>query len=1523
MGLIEEDSATELFEFLGREILERFRRGERPSVEEYLARWPRYADRLRDHLELVIAREFVGERSRGRLSAEDPNDADVAENRRYRVGPYRVIREVGRGGMGFVLEGEHERDLSRVAIKILPHYRDERQLMRFRAEAEALARLNHPNIVSVLDVGEEGGMPYYVMPLIQGQSLDQTLLELRRIRDEQHVPGHPLAAVSKTVKFSQLFHRKPSDPTQLTDLDDTLSPVDHPSSRVENSLGNLSLQTPSIARKLIQDPLGGVFSDMNTDGIMYVCRTRATRTSQGFSSNYFLEVARIGLESAEALAYAHEQGILHRDIKPSNILLDRDAQVFLTDFGLAKADDAPHLTGSSDVVGTLRYMAPERFEGISDCRGDLFALGITLYEMLTLRPAFEGANHQRLVELVMHHEPIAPCLLDDRVPRGLETIVLKAISKEPRERYPTALAMAADLRRFLEGAPVLARRASPWLRARRWAKRYPREAILSASLVLVVVLGFLGMAMKWAEAEQARAQTYQNFLVATRERSNAEFAKERAQSSLYLNRIALINAAWRAHDIETARLLVEDCRPSPPDVDRRGWEWRYFREITGQERSLLAHGDHMIFQNEWTPDSSRILILGGNHYKRPVDRPGSWLLLEPGGNGTPKKSEGLPLSLVAGAIDPEGKRFTTLGRSLTEPGNPGELSFWDPTLTPPALQRVVKIPPQGYGKGAVGWSRFGDRVAVTSGEGIVLVSPDPDRASIRLKDSSRAIALAISLDGTRLVSAHWGPREVLMLWDLQTHERLSMETGDASSLLAIAVAPDGRSVATGNSAGQVKIWSLPDFRPLQTLTGHAGEVRCVAYSPDGLLVASGGVDRTVRVWDWAITKKHEVYLGHEGLVESVAFSPDGLRLTSSSDDTSLRTWNPDLSAEYQLVPAGGREYFHDMAFSSRGSGLVTLAGNRPTSLWDLKLSCLRREMNTDVTSEYQVPGALARLSPDGARSAQFSDVNRRRLEVRENATGRLLSSFEVDPGPPRPPPVLAYNGERVVVVSPVSADPIAGFRSMMYIHDPGSNPSERKISLPIYCTSLAITKSGQTLAIGNVQIHSKSVRNEEETSAPKSTRNLDYRLDLYNLNAFRGVLNLSLDGAPPSCLAFSADESMLAVGQMDGRIQVFKTATGLIAAKMSGASSLGSLVFSHQGDRLAAGGRDRVELWQPRTGERVLSLELPSSRPGDYAFNPRVVFSEDDQLLAANNWEGNVAVFSASADSPGGANPENQPDPEEVDELERPPSRAEWLAQWHLRSAWKARDHSQFAVYWHLKNVEHASVPPSLRLVRGELLARQGSFAKALEDYRAIFDLRPSADPSQWPSDALQWISYAVCSLSEGDRSEIASIIEAMARSPKTKEPHFLANLGFLASIEQSPTLDYRRLAKSLSELEPRFSDPAFLGVAIAGCRLRGGEPEEALKRLDALPNPDSSTNIHAWLILALAQQRLGKTAEAREWLHRSEERLRVEKLRGGRNPSTETAPAGGWREVRITEHLLREAHREIPPVDTNQRPRL
>ncbi len=238
---------------------------------------------------------------------------------------------------------------------------------------------------------------------------------------------------------------------------------------------------------------------------------------------YYRSVAQIGLQTASALAYAHARGVVHRDIKPSNLLLDAAGVVWVTDFGLAKTGDVA-MTHTGDILGTIRYMSPERFRGQCDVRADIYSLGLTLYELLALKPAFASPDRLKLIEQIRQAEPASPRSMDARLPRDLETIVLKAIDKDPRHRYQSADDVADDLQRFIADEPIQARRISPLERLVRWGRRNRAVAALTAAVFQVLVAGTAISA--WQANRERRAGSADVPAAAEREANAAAQARE-------------------------------------------------------------------------------------------------------------------------------------------------------------------------------------------------------------------------------------------------------------------------------------------------------------------------------------------------------------------------------------------------------------------------------------------------------------------------------------------------------------------------------------------------------------------------------------------------------------------------------------------------------------------------------------------------------------------------------------------------------------------------------------------------------------------------------------------------------------------------------------------------------------------------------------------------------------------------------------------------------------------------------------
>src|SRR5262245_59550951 len=480
-------------EMLAEEFVARTRRGEKPTAEEYCEKYPHLAGEIRDLFPALLMVEDLGGSS---LAASGPDEDRTPAATWPRIPDYRILREVGRGGMGVVYEAEQQSLGRRVALKVLPPHAlgDDQRLQRFQREARALARLHHTNIVPVHGVGEHNGLHYYVMQFIQGLGLDAVLAELRRLR----LPHGKLTLTRADAPGGR-----------------TGGPLGASAADVARSLLSGDFRPHGPAGALTTAAVGPVAADLGAPALARAADTSAaihlpgqteTSTLSESGRQYWVSVARVGVQVADALSYAASQGVLHRDIKPSNLLLDDTGNVWVTDFGLAKAQsDGDDLTHTGEIVGTLRYMAPERFSGQGDLRSDVYSLGLTLYELLALRPAFDEADRNKLVKQVMHDEPARPRKVNPAVPRDLETVVLKAIARDPAHRYQTPAALADDLKRFVEDRPVKARRVSETEKFLRWCRRNPLPASLLAAIVLVFLTGFAGVFWQWREAEAARA----------------------------------------------------------------------------------------------------------------------------------------------------------------------------------------------------------------------------------------------------------------------------------------------------------------------------------------------------------------------------------------------------------------------------------------------------------------------------------------------------------------------------------------------------------------------------------------------------------------------------------------------------------------------------------------------------------------------------------------------------------------------------------------------------------------------------------------------------------------------------------------------------------------------------------------------------------------------------------------------------------------------------------------------------------
>ena len=428
------------------EYVQRVEEGQPISPDEFIGQHPEIADKLRQWFaSMNFLKAAASDFGTGMLHG--PNLADRT------IGDYKILGEVGRGGMGIVYEAEQISLCRRVALKVLPGVVDAKHVARFNAEAQAAGQLHHSNIVPVYGVGCENGVHFYSMQFIDGRPLSSAIRQLRGLRgdDTEELEDEQTLEDSRAAELPDAFVSKLPEP----------------------------------------DREPNAFVDL----------TRASNQSR----SYVELVVRLAIQASEALQHAHDFGIVHRDIKPSNLLIDRQGKLWITDFGLARIASDVSVTISGDIIGTIRYMSPEQAAGRSrliDHRTDVYALGITMYELLTLEKAFDAEDRQAYLTKIQNEEPTRPRQLNSGIPVDLENIILKAISKERDHRYDSALHMAQDLKRFLQGKPVLARRPTVLDRAAKWTARHRGLVACVAPLLLLLTAGTTFSAV-WMARQQA------------------------------------------------------------------------------------------------------------------------------------------------------------------------------------------------------------------------------------------------------------------------------------------------------------------------------------------------------------------------------------------------------------------------------------------------------------------------------------------------------------------------------------------------------------------------------------------------------------------------------------------------------------------------------------------------------------------------------------------------------------------------------------------------------------------------------------------------------------------------------------------------------------------------------------------------------------------------------------------------------------------------------------------------------------
>jgi serine/threonine protein kinase/cytochrome c-type biogenesis protein CcmH/NrfG len=486
-ALNEKNASESLLANLVDEITQRLNAGETIDIDEYVARYPDIAGTLACVLEtlMLVRQPPTADESQVVHGSPDtahsvvrgspdpsvvrgsPDPAHVGL-----LGDFRILREIGRGGMGVVYEAEQLSIGRRVALKVLPFASvlDRQQLNRFKNEARAAGTLDHPNIVAVYSVGVERSVHFYAMQLIEGQSLAQVVEQLRKT-----LPLPPGEGRGEGLGEGQ-------------------------SEGQVGAASRAALSENSHVTDARLAPLAGRTADTAPIAFLSTLNSPPSTLPPYSSREYFRTIAQLGIQAAEALDHAHQNGILHRDIKPANLLIDDTGKLWITDFGLARMEQDAGMTMTGDILGTLRYMSPEQALAkrvVVDHRSDIYSLGVTLYELLTLQPAFTGDDRQELLRQIAFEEPRKLRQISTRIPHDLETIILKAIEKNAADRYRTARDLADDLHRLLNHDPIKAKPPTWRDRIMKWSRRHP-AGMRATVLTILLSTGVIAASVGWA-----------------------------------------------------------------------------------------------------------------------------------------------------------------------------------------------------------------------------------------------------------------------------------------------------------------------------------------------------------------------------------------------------------------------------------------------------------------------------------------------------------------------------------------------------------------------------------------------------------------------------------------------------------------------------------------------------------------------------------------------------------------------------------------------------------------------------------------------------------------------------------------------------------------------------------------------------------------------------------------------------------------------------------------------------------------
>jgi len=739
------------------------------------------------------------------------------------------------------------------------------------------------------------------------------------------------------------------------------------------------------------------------------------------------------LQVCRAIQHAHQRGVLHRDVKPSNILVsgsDPAPVPKIIDFGIAKAI-GPSMTAEAAVteggqfMGTPEYMSPEQADLACrdvDIRSDVYSLGVVLYELIAGAPPFDGKDlraggidHMR--RTIRNEEPKTPSdyltslghkaeevavmrctpvlALIRRLKRELEWIPLKAMRKEPRERYQSVSEIGEDVANYLKGAALIAGPQSRMYKTRKFVRRHAALVAMGVMVAASLVSGLAGTTAMFLRADTMRT-------TALKERRVAEEQSEEYRRLLYIYKVALADAKYRENNLRSARELLKDC---PEDL--RNWEWRRLNYIMDESLMTLGPFPHLA-PFALSPDGKRIAAAAPNIKIWDAESGAEVLAFK----GDEKSG---PASL---AFSPDGRRIVSGGfsdkmvriwdasngnESMTLAGHEARVMSvaFSPDGTRIAsgsFDKTIKLWDAANGRElrtlsghqdlviSVAFSPDGRHIASGSYDQTIRIWDAATGAALKIfrMDDQKIIAVAYSPDGRRIAAG--GSEGKIKILDAETGQGITLTPGEGwhqSLVRSLAFSPDGKRLASGSFDQKLRIWDAATGKELTTLVGHSSEVWSVAFFPDGERIVSSalGPDATIKIWDASVDREITILSGHENRVRHLVFSADGRQIVSASEDNTIKVWDVSSATEVRTL-RGHTGLLWKVVASPDGKRIVSCSGDKTIRIWDAESG---REVKQILAHESPVYSVA--LSPDGARVASGSA---KEVKVWDASTGGLL-----------------------------------------------------------------------------------------------------------------------------------------------------------------------------------------------------------------------------------------------------------------------------------------------------------------------------------------------------------------------------------------------------------------------------------------------------------------------------------------------------------------------------------------------------